>query len=388
MSNVKQTGYIITLDGIKEPERPKVKYDSILQAKIEEAMNPEYLQKLFSAVNPDGGKKFDANETLYLQRQFVEIVPEIMKYWTPDYTAETAFPVETSGNPYAEFLEIREESWNGEAQPAGEANTDMPIVGYERPSEQYASVELEVGWEYTWSQLQKAISVREPLSATLGEAAKDAQDKANNRWALGLARDRSGNLLADPADPSKGVCGLCSSPNISKYITSSDTVDYTGAASSFDGTVLSNWNILNSSGTTNRDKLIAATSAPYLFTGNASAIADTVYLGLKQGEFIRTQIVDDAEPGMTVAKALLMAGTIKQIIVGPELSQVGKNSLTDPMFIYKKDRRIARIKKNMPFTIMPTILTPKYRYRTGTKTRTAGLIVLKKAIAVVKNTGA
>ena len=405
MSNVLNKGYIVTLDGIKEIKTPPIKYDSIyipgteisLADQLENVFsteNPEavaYFHSLFNSLpmGPGGAqRKFDSNETIYLQRELVYIIQEIMKYWTPDFTAEAAFESITEGDPYAEFIEYRERTWNGEAQPASEDNTDMPIVKYSMLPTLIKTVLLEEGWEYSWIDFQKALSRNQNLDMYAAEDCKNAQDRAFNNWALGLAKDLSGNYRPEPADAKSGVIGLCSSANIDNYITSSDTVDYTDQTSSFDGTVLNNWNILTSSGATNRDNLFQVVNAPYNFTGNASAIPDTLYMGIKQGNHITTQIVNDAAPSVTVAKAILDAGKIKQIIVAPELNQVNKNSLVDPLFCFKRDRRIAAIRKTMPFFVLPTLLTPQYKYRTGTMQRMAGLNVFKKCIAVVKNTGA
>ena len=387
--STKRDGFLLTLEGKKAFERPNIKYDSILEEKLEETMSLNHFQELFSVRNPEAQRKFDSNETIYIRDQFTYLIPKVMKYWKPDYTAEMAVPVSTEGGAYSEFIEYQEESWTGEAQPYGEEATDMPLVSYSTVPTMHPTIPLNLGWEYSWDALNKAISTGQPLSSKLAFAAKDGQDRANNAWALGLAKDKSGTFRTDPATASAGVCGVLSAPNIAKYITSSDTVNYTGVAASFDGSAIANFNMLGATGAQNRDFLLAVIAAQRNFTGTASAQPDTLYMSLPQVALIEKQVIDDANPNaQTVAAFILEKTSINMIIAAPELQAVGKNSVTDALLCYKRDPEIAEIRKVMPFFIMPTILTPQYRYRTGTKTRVAGFFVYKKAIVLVKNVGA
>ncbi len=339
--------------------------------------------------NPNAIRKWDSADTIYIRDQFTYLIPKVMKSWRPDYTSEIAFPVSTEGGAYSDFIEYQESDWNGEAQPYGEEATDMPLVSFSTMPTMHPVVPLALGWEYSWDALYKAISAKTNLSSVLAEAAKDGQDRANNNWALGIAKDKSGTYRPDPPTASAGVCGVLSAPNIAKYITSSDTVNFTGGVSSFNGASIADFNMLTATGVQNRDFLLAVIAAPRNFTGKASAQPDTLYMSLAQVSLIESQVIDDANPNsQTVASYILEKTTINEIIAAPELSQVNKNSCVDVLLCYKKSPEIAEIRKVMPFFVLPTILTPQYRYRTGTKTRIAGFFVYKKAIVIVKNIGA
>lgn len=358
-------GFVLTLNGQEEIKPKKSYYGEAVKNQIKEACRFNALDNMYFQ---NLGRRLNANESSFLKDQLTRMIAQAMDTWYPDNTARLIFPVSTQNMPGVQSLKYALKEWSGKAKVITNDGTDMPMVA-RNVNPYYTPVfEFQLGATYTQNDLEAAALAGQPLDSDLIMDTRKGQERALNDAVFGISASFDPNTENYP--------GLFNQPT--RLILSSDS----GASD------LANHNILSGSAADNLSFLLKVINVPHSFTQKAESIPDTLVMPIAQVNTIKTQRAGTDNP-FTVAQEILTNTSIKRIIASPECKNVGLNSITDACFVFNSSEvsKIAEIAETLPYSVgMPQ--QRGYNFLVPTRARHAGLLIYRKAIALVKNVGA
>jgi hypothetical protein len=356
-------GFVLTLNGQEEIKPKKSKYNEALKNQIKEVCRFNALDNMYSE---NLGRRLNANESTFLKESLTRMIAEAMETWYPDNTARLIFPMSSQNLPGVQSLKYALKEWSGKAMIVTDDATDMPMVA-RKASPYYSPVyEFQLGAVYTQNDLEAAALMGQPLDNELIMDTRKGQERALNDAVFGIAEADDPNTANYP--------GLFNQPT--RCILSGDDAD------------LTNHNILSGSAADNLAFLQKVINVPHNYTSKAEAIPDTLVMPIAQVNKIKVQKTASDNP-LTVAQEILTNASIKRIIASPECKNVGLNSITDACFVFNSSEqsKICEIQETLPYRVgLPQMRG--YSFLIPTRSRSAGLFVYRKAIALVKNVGA